>query len=204
VIFTKNNTQNFQRKKTTFGAKSLVMNRKIILAALALVLSLSACKNEKSLNELPVVETQQVQTFNVALDVTVKQNDSFQIYYTEADGENYSEDKSIWVDVKGQDSPQKVVFNLPADVIPALIRLDFGVNDNQQDVVLHSVSLDFAGKNFTTSGPSMANYFRIDGPTNFDFSTGVIKAMKKDGKRIEPVLYPHEAVISQEIQKLLK
>lgn len=163
------------------------------------------CKNEKSGDEnkpgqeQPAVDEQ----FKVTLDMTVKKDDNFQVYYKNGDNA-FTEEESMWVAVKGQDTPQQIVFSLPKDVVPDLIRIDLGMSDAQEDMTITGVHMDFYGKNFTTQGLNMANYFRPLEGTEVDFNTGIIKAVKKDGKRVEPVLYPHEIPLGEAISKIVK
>lgn len=181
------------------------MKAKIVLVVALISTFLTGCKNEKSVDSLEVVKPDVVDTsFNVTIDVIVKKDDRFQLYYVDDSNPEFNEEKSVWVDVKGSEELQKLRFNLPADFIPTLIRLDFGLNDIQEDVVLKSVELGYYDKKFNMTDLALANYFRPIGETQVDFESGIIKAMVKDGKRVEPVLYPHESVLGPEIIKLVQ
>ena len=58
-----------------------------------------SCKNDtKETVNQPQVETNDF--FSVTYDVVLKKDDDFQIYYTEKDGEIFSEEKSIWKNIK--------------------------------------------------------------------------------------------------------
>ncbi len=178
-----------------------------IITILLVVSTIFGCKNESN-NEKSNVDTNQTEinkNFKVTLNVVVKKDDNFQVYYTEKSSSDFNEKESVWVEVKGSENPQDIVFNIPEDVIPTMFRLDFGVNDNQEDIKLNGVNIEYLGKSFKSEIPLLANYFRpAELSTSVDFKTGIIKAIVKDGKRQEPALYPHETVLQPEIEKLVK
>jgi hypothetical protein len=174
---------------------------------LFLAILVTACKKNDSPDAAlpkPIEEKPVEKNFKIILDVLVKKDDNFQVYYTQTATENFTEEKSIWVAVKGSEELQKVVFDLPAGVAPNLLRLDFGLNKDQQDIKFSEVNMEYAGKKFTANGGMIGNYFRPLEPTVLDIKTGMLWAKDKDGKRIEPVLYPHEVPLGREIAKLTK
>jgi hypothetical protein len=176
------------------------------IATLLLVTTLFSCKNESN-NDKSSVDNNQTEVsknFKVTLNVIVKKDDNFQVYYTEKSSNDFNEKESVWVEIKGSENPQDVVFNIPEEVVPTMFRLDFGVNDKQEDIKLNGVNIEYLGKSFKSEIPLLANFFRPEASTQIDFNTGIIKAIVKDGKRQEPALYPHEAVLQQEINKLIK
>ena len=182
------------------------MNKFLVIIVLSILFI--GCKNEnKEIDpigpESGKVEKSTEQLFVVTLNATVKKDDSFQLYYFDQSKTNFEEVNSVWVNVKGSESPQQIKFILPKDYFPSLVRIDLGVADNQEDIILSSIEMDYFGKKFSTSGLNMANYFRPLESTEVDFETGIVKSIIKDGKRIEPVLHPHESVLSAEILKLL-
>lgn len=182
------------------------MKTKFLIITVLFCYMFTGCKNEKTSQKTSDSPQEQIsdEGFKVYLDVLVNKDDNFQLYYIETNDEPFTEEKSIWIEVKGKDASQKLTFTLPKDVVPALIRLDFGVSDKQQDIKLLDFEMDYFGKTFKSKGSMMANYFRPLEGTNIDFSTGTIKANMKNGKRVEPVLYPHEIPLGDEISKIVK
>lgn len=181
------------------------MKANIFLVVAFISIFFTSCKNEKSVDSEDVVKPEVVDnSFKVTIDVIVKKDDRFQLYYVDDSNPEFNEEKSVWVDVKGSEALQKLRFDLPADFIPTLLRLDFGLNDVQEDIVLQSVELEYYNKKFNMTGLALANYFRPIGETQVDFESGIVKAIVKDGKRVEPVLYPHESVLGPEIIKLVQ
>ena len=179
------------------------MKTKVFLILLCISMFFISCKNETSKTKEPEQELAN-DFFKVTLDVKVKKTDDFQIYYIENADENFSEEKSIWINVKGSENQQKVVFDLPKDIVPHLIRLDFGLSDTQEDITLYSIEMNYFGKKFLINKNMFETYFRPLAQTQFDFNTGVLKPTFKDGKRVESVLHPHEVILAPEIDKLTK
>lgn len=175
------------------------------ITILLLVTTLFSCKNESNNEETNnSVQPELTKNFKVSLNVLVKQDDNFQIYYTEKTSSDFNEEESVWVEVKGSENPQDVVFNIPEDVLPTMFRLDFGVNDKQEDIKLNSINIEYLGKSFKSETPLLANYFRPLDSTQVDVKKGLIKATLKDGKRVEPAIYPHEEILKMELEKLFK
>ena len=83
------------------------------ITILLLVTTLFSCKNESN-NEKTnsSVQPELTKNFKVSLNVLVKQDDNFQIYYTEKTSSDFNEEESVWVEVKGSENPQDVVFNI--------------------------------------------------------------------------------------------
>lgn len=182
------------------------MRTKLLTTALVLLGIFTSCKNEKSLDSLEVVksEVSADTSFKVTLGVVVKKDDNLSLFYTE-DGSIDFKGEPIWQGVKGNDGVQEVLYTLPDGVFPTQLRLDFGMNKEQEDIVLKSVVLDYKGNKKEFIGASLANFFRADeNKCTFNPSTGVIKAVVKDGVRQYPSLYPHETSLLPEINKLAK
>ena len=181
------------------------MKTRILAIILTTFIVFVSCKNEKKNETQSEIQKEEVlnDSYKVTLEVTVKKDDDFQIYYTDKTSGDFSEQESIWVKVKGSESSQKVVFTFPENALPTLFRLDFGLNIEQEDIVLTSIEVNYFEKRFITIGREMAVYFRQVDDTQIDFETGIIKTIIKDGKRIEPILYPHEVPLEKELKKLL-
>lgn len=179
------------------------MKARVFLIIATILTVFNSCKNEPKAEE-DLTTKAVVDVFKATLNVKVLKDDTFQMYYTEKADENFSEEKSIWVNIKGSEIQQNIVFNLPEDVVPFLVRFDFGLSDAQEDIVLSSIEMDYFGKKFLINQSLMAIYFRPLEQTQFDFSTGILKPTFKDGKRVESVLHPHEAVLSPEIAKIVQ
>jgi len=163
---------------------------------------ITGCKDDKSGNTA-TQDAVKEQGFKVTVNVTVKKDDSFSLFYTEDGTADFTKIQPIWVDVKGSNTPQDVVFNLPADVYPSELRLDFGLNKTQEDILFNSATFSYFDKSEKISGADLGIFFRQDdNKCIFDYKTGVIKALVKDGVRTYPSLYPHEENMSNLLKRL--
>lgn len=168
------------------------MRTKFILSLLFSLILLVSCKNEKPIDSLDVVSPEKIadNTFKVTLNVIVKGDDTFSLYYTE-DGSIDFKGEPLWLAVKGNESAQDVAFSLPKDVYPTQLRLDFGMNTKQEDIFLKAVTFEYKGNKKQIVGADLINYFIADqSKCSFDSTTGLIKAIVKDGVRQYPSLYP--------------
>jgi hypothetical protein len=182
------------------------MKTKFIAVLVLLTTLMSGCKNEKSIDDLETVKPEVIDnSFKVTLGVIVKENDDFSLYYTEDGSIDFTKIDPIWMSVKGSEALQKVSYSLPEGVFPTQLRLDFGINKEQEDIILKSVILEYKGNKREFIGVNLLDFFRADeNKCTFDPKTGVIKALIKDGVRQNPSLYPHEANLKPEIEKLVK
>ena len=169
------------------------------------LLTLIGCKDEKSIDSLKIVKPETTDTFfKVTLNVIVKKDDDFALFYTQ-DGTTDFKTAPIWQAVKGNEGSQQVQYNLPPNVLPTQLRMDFGLKPNQEDIVLKSVILEYKDKKREIEGTELGNFFRADvNKCTFDASTGLIKSVIKDGVRQSPSIYPHEMYLGPELKKLEK
>jgi hypothetical protein len=177
------------------------MKTKILYLVIVMSVFFLGCKNEEK-TEVINKETD-IEKYTVSLNVIVKEDDDFQIYYTDKTSADFSEESSLWVKVKGSEISQKVVFTIPEGELPTLFRFDFGLNKEQKDIKLESVEIEYFGKKFIVKGKEIAIYFRPVDDTKVDFETGIIKPIVKNGMGVEPVLYPQEVPLEKELKKLV-
>ena len=118
---------------------------------------------------------------------------------------NFDEKSSVWVELKGSPQTQKVVFNFPENTIPTQLRLDFGINQLQEDIVINNFRMDYAGKSFEAQGAKFFDLFRPNEIiTGIDPATNTIKPIKQQGQYYGPSFYPNENAVTNEIEKLVK
>jgi hypothetical protein len=176
----------------------------ILLTVLSLVFV--NCKNDKNNSETEKqkqdVEIQQ-NLFKVSLNAIVNKTDDFCLLYTEDGSLNFEE--GVWQQVIGSTNEQTINFSLPDGVFPSLLRLDLGKKSDQNDIVLKSLTFSYQGKVRELVGPQIGVFFRPDvTKCTYDASTGIIKAIVKDGVKQSPSLYPHESIQAVELIKLAK
>ena len=107
--------------------------------------------------------------------------------------------------IKGSDKPQEVTFNLPENVIPTHLRVDFGFGKNveQSDVDLKTFSIKYYDKKVEAKGTDILKYFYpFEAKTTIDAGTSVLKRAKKD-QETGPILYPH-ILLTEKIKEITK
>lgn len=182
------------------------MKTRIILSILLIAVFFTACKNDKSTGSPDGNKPEEaVAVFQVTLDVIVKKDDTFSLFYTEDGSTDFSKIEPLWLNVKGSNLPQSVVFNLPKDVIPSQLRLDFGLTKDQEEIIINKFRMDYFAKSFEVTGDKFYIYFEADkSKTIFDKDKKTINAVIKDGVRQYPSFYPNTKPLGEEIIKLVK
>jgi hypothetical protein len=170
-----------------------------------LILILGSCKNATPIDELEVEKTQVVDDpFKVVLKVVSENDDDVALYYT-TDGTTDFKLDAIWQGIQGNSAEQEVVFSLPAGVKPTQVRFDFAFKDKQEKLTIKQVAFINNGNTRTISGDELGAFFRADvTKCTFNPSSGVVEPVIKNGKKEMPSIYPHEAVLRPELEKLAK
>ena len=163
-----------------------------------------SCKNEKDIDSLEIVRPQIVDDiFKVKLNVVVKKEDNFSLYFTTDGTTNFKADP-LWLNIKGSSEVQEIMFSLGKGITPSQLRLDFGMNKDQEDIVFKSIVFEYNNKKRIIEGQELGNFFRADNnKCTFDSKTGVIKANIVNGVKQFPSLYPHESNLLPELKKIL-
>ena len=171
----------------------------VIVAAIVSLIFIS-CKNDK---KDAVANADVKQNFSVDLYVVAPLDDNFSVYYTEDNSISFNGDKAVWRGVKGQLTSQQVTLDLKEEIIPTNIRIDFGINKDQGDVVLEKFKLSFYGKSFEAKGSEFFKYFIPNDSvkTEIDPAKGTVKFLKNPKKFFSPFYYPQQAVLD-EIKKI--
>lgn len=182
------------------------MNSKKIFALLLLVITTISCKDEAKKDDNGQ-QNQEVatpdNTFKVSLNVVVKKNDNFCLLYTEDGSTNFKE--GIWKEVKAAENGQIVEFSLPKDIIPSQLRLDLGMNKDQEPIVINSFQMNYSNNEFKIPGNQFWIYFNPDlTKTAFDKNTATVSGLVKDGVRQSPSFYPNTTPLGNEIRKIIK
>jgi hypothetical protein len=169
-----------------------------------LVLFSISCKNESDVKNENNVENQKVLNdfFVIKLEVKGKKDDTFHVYFTEDKSLNFDEKNTAWAEFTNETSNNNLNFkyNLPKDILPNQLRLDFGVN-NKDGVVINKIEVTYTDKTFNINSADISKYFRPNELcTTFDSKTNLFKPLKQ-GDNIS--LFPTEN-LSVELEKLFK
>mgnify|MGYP003643755723 CR=1 FL=1 len=177
------------------------MKIKLFVSLFVVLFCLSSCKKEveKAVKVDPTKEL-----FKVSLHLLIQKNDTLHLYYGQDMAEDYTEEHSIWLPVEGKEIAQKVIFLLPEAVLPVKLRIDFGVNRKNEEIVLNTVAFDYFDKNFVANDSTIFNYFRPDeSTTSIDYTTRTLK--RKDPNSVKGAsLYPHDEAVKTVLEQLIK
>ncbi len=170
----------------------------LIIASFLLVLGAS-CKNDETKKEGEQKESimpPAKQNFSVELDVAASKKDDFTLYYTEDNTIGFKGEMAVWHGVAGDNKREKVVFDLSEEKIPTDIRLDFGMNKEQESVTLYGVKILFYGNEMYIKGADFFKYFieSKDFKTEFE-GDGSLKILKNGPEYKTPFYYPRQELI---------
>ncbi|WP_130734808.1 hypothetical protein [Flavobacterium sp. J27] len=181
--------------------------KKIVLCILMMAVFIS-CKNENNKPETNGKTEELKETFDVSFNLTIPKDDTFQLFYTEDGTLNFGDENSVKSIVKGSETAQTVLFKLPADVLPNQIRLDFGNNAEQGDIVVNSMKIKYLDKTYDVSfglgKESVTHFFYLlDAQVKYDEATSTINLLKPTGKIHDPMMWSNQ-LLSEEMVKLYK
>lgn len=183
------------------------MKKKLFFAYLILsIVVLGSCKKEENKAVVSPADVEAIKnSFKVTLNATVTADDNFQMYFSQDDYEApYQEENSVWVSIKASDKPQDIVFVLPEDVLPNYIRIDFGTNEKQKEIIIQNFKMNYFSKSFEAKGSLFYNYFiPNDCVSIVDKNKSIIQNVKSTDGRYDPLFYSEKALYDQ-IQLLIK
>ncbi|TAF11736.1 MAG: hypothetical protein EAZ75_01915 [Flavobacteriia bacterium] len=177
--------------------------QKLIFGCFILFSTLQSCKEDKK-EEVGDKPQELKETFNVNFNLTIPKDDTFQLFFTEDETLNFSDDKSVKIVVKGGEAPQDLLFKLPEDVLPTNIRLDFGQNPEQGNIKVNSMKFKYFDKTFEAKDSLVSKYFYLlESQVKYDPSTSTISIIKKQGELYDPLMWSNQ-LLSDEMVKMVK
>ncbi len=165
----------------------------IVIASLILTIFIS-CKNDVKKDEEKIVQNK---FFFIELEASASKTDDFAMYYSEDGTSQFKDVNAVWHGVFGAHKTQKIRFNLTEEKVPTHIRLDFGLKQNQDSVVIKNIKLSYYDNSFEFKGSEFFNYFIKSDQfsTSINNELGTITMLKKDGVYKTPYYYPTGAMI---------
>lgn len=184
------------------------MKIKKVVFGLFLAILTVACKNEKeSNNEDKKSPEELVPTYDISFTMVVPKDDVLQLFYTEDGSIVFGDDRSVRSIVKGSPNAQEVIFKLPENVLPTNIRLDFGDNPEQGNIVLNNMKFSYLKNSFAkTFGPTeeITHYFYPqESQIKVNNAAMTIELLKPKGQPHDPLMWSNE-LLSEEMVKLYK
>jgi hypothetical protein len=136
------------------------------------------------------------------IDAVIKISDSINTYYTINNSIEFNDKQSFWTKVKGNEKNQKIQIIFPDTIQPKQIRLDFGRNIKQPEIIVNEMKFSYKDKVFTAKGEEIYYLFRVDDSnTTINKLTGSLKRKEKN-QIIGPSLYPNGDKLYLELNQL--
>lgn len=158
------------------------MKKMIVAAFFAVLIVLSSCKNEKTVNE-----TKPENNFKVTFDLTITQADSLQLFYSDKDIADFKENMSLWVPVQGDSVSQVVDFNLPEGIVPTALRLDF--KKNSGEISFNNFKMTYKDKVYSANDSIIGYLFSTNSyMTATDTTKTTVKFVESDSN-FDPFIY---------------
>lgn len=175
------------------------------LVAIVILISIVSCKNEEKINSEPeiAVEKKNPNVFTVTLNAIVPEDDSFQVYYKNDLESPFEEEKSLFVEFKGGNQSQDIVFNLPEDELPNYLRLDLGTNKQQKEITINNFKIEVFGKTFQANGKDFFNYFYNNELVKVDKEKSKVTPLTSKDGNYDPIFSSEEGLKNQ-INLLMK
>lgn len=158
---------------------------------MALFVALFSCENQKK-----------QERFITSLDLVVRKDDSIHVFYKSDGTINFNEKESFWKVIKANNKNQKIDLVFPKKVVPTQIRIDFGKNKHQKQIVVNKIQFNYLGNSFVAKGKEIYKYFRIDqSNTLLNKDTGIL--IRKDSITSQgPSLYPNGYYLAVKLEEL--
>ncbi len=174
------------------------MKSRFLIVIAIFSLTLTSCKKEvKETQEVTEVDTNAKQNFSVEIDAITSVKDDFAVYFTEDGTNDFTGNQTAWKGIAGNGVTEKVVFDLSEEIIPTLIRLDFGMNKDQGDIIIKNIKMDYHGNNFSFQGSEFFKYFikTEEFQTEVNPADGTLKILRGKNGFKTPYFYPTQALI---------
>ena len=187
-------------KNYTFVKNFKNMKGKILLL-LFVSISVLSCKNKEEAQEVQIEEKDN--SFTITVDMVVKKDDNFQIYYMEDVNEPLDPKNYIDVAVKGSENSQEVVFKLPEDVVPANIRFDLGGNKEQEPIKINSFKMNYFDKKFEAKNDAFDFFFGYNQQVTFDKVSSTATMKTQGNEDYDPICIAKPS-LHDELKKMVQ
>jgi hypothetical protein len=140
----------------------------------------------------------------ITIETVIKRNDSIRVFYTTDETINFSEEQTVRKRITGSTKNQVIFIEIPENTKPKQIRIDFGSNIKNQEIVLNKIKISYHEAKFEAKGEEIYRYFRPDeNNTILNKKSGILK--RKDSAQINgPSLYPKGDKLTEQLHILYK
>ncbi|OYQ33312.1 hypothetical protein CHU92_13045 [Flavobacterium cyanobacteriorum] len=173
--------------------------KKIVLLALTAIGFLSiSCKEEKKDENTENKKAPVKENFYVEITAQAAKKDDFAVYYTEDGTIEFKPEKALWRGIAAN-KEETMVIDFPADIIPTHIRLDLGLNKEQDSVTISKIKIGYLDNAIEIKGSQFFDYFVIDNQfkTTVDPSKATITFIKNGTEYKTPYYYPRQELVNK-------
>jgi hypothetical protein len=177
-------------------------------SSLLVVLSffvLISCKNEKAETSSSEKVGNEVShpNFTIEIIASAAQKDDFALYFTEDNTINFTSENALWTGIEPA-KENKLVFELKEERVPTHIRVDLGLNKQQDSVVIYKMKLAYLNKSFEFKGSEFFQFFNQDPQfkTKINPVNGTLTVYKNGDDYQTPFFYPNEQ-LANSIKELI-
>ncbi|MGL2965400.1 hypothetical protein [Flavobacterium sp. XGLA_31] len=176
------------------------MRAKIFFSIILLSILGTSCKGKQEETTTPTAEKPAKaikENFSVEMDLAASKKDDFALYYTEDSTINFTSEMTVWHGVTGDNKRETIVFNLSEELLPTDIRLDFGMNKEQESVTVYNLKISYYGNDYLIKGSDFFKYF-IDNKsfkTEINATDGTLKILKVGSEYKTPFFYPRQEIV---------
>ena len=100
---------------------------KSVLFVISLTL-FTSCKKDKNFNKVII-----------KIEAVLKENDSIRVFYTIDNTINFKGEQAVWKRISGSNKNQEISVEIPEYLEPNQLRIDFGKNINNQEIILNKI-----------------------------------------------------------------
>ncbi len=158
--------------------------KNILLITLLILLASCGKEKRKEIEEINEKENK----LKVVINAKVLENDVFEVYFYESGDETFNSKDYVFTKVEGMGENQNIVFNIPDNIYPERLRLDFGKIKTQKPIELNTIKLVFNSKEYIFDKEEIINEFKPSRFIDFDKESFVIKTKEIKG-RYDPYFY---------------
>lgn len=166
------------------------MKKRLFILIMSLLV-LASCKEKRDELKEDTAKEQIVLeelTLKVKINAKVLVDDVFEVYFYEPGMKTFHPEDFVFTKVSGDTLFQEIIFELPENIYPERLRLDFGKNMAQQEMEIISIRLLYGSKEYEFSNDEIINKFKPSKFIDFDIKSKKIKPLVIDG-RYDPYFY---------------
>lgn len=163
------------------------MKKKLTILVLIACFACKQGKNEYK-KQSSIINDKEIVKLELLLNVKVPKDDVFEVYYYESGEKTFNSENFIFKRVKGSEDVQTLTFEIPNNVYPERLRLDFGKNTDQEEMTLVAATLKYGNKKYMFSNLEINEQFKPSKYMLFDPETREIITQEINNK-YDPYFY---------------